>query len=463
MPRTRAGRAAEGEQPAPRRSATGRSPTALALLPWLVIGAAGIGVLAAFSPEAAFGTALVATVALLFFNSEYKTEVVVGLYWLSFCVYETVISSLSITGFFYPFYAAFIVGLVAIVIGPGLTVRRTLFWLLVGYLVVIAASFVGFLEPIDFNVVQRVLACLIAVIVYLQFRSRGGITVVTGSAVFTSLVLAVWVIVSAIQGGFAYRGDVNVNENVVAFYIGLGFVVAVCYGVQAFGATRRGGNAVLMLVVTGVLAYALLLLASRGMVIAAGIALVALIVRLVLQDPRKLLLVLALLAISAAGMLLPGGEGLMQRFTGERVESGGSRTPIWRAVYDAYRDGDVKELLLGNGFDSSQAVVSRGFGTLTSTHNAYLEVLYEFGLVGIGLFLALHVAAIVVSWRVRGALGLVMYSLVFFLLGANVTSTAPDGFLYWTALALALAIGTWGRTAPRVRGEPAPPDGQALA
>lgn len=453
VPRARVGGAAG-------RTTTKRSAGSWSLLPWLVLGAAGIGVLAAFSPEAALGTVLVATVALLFVNSEYKTEIVVGFYWLSFCVYETVVSTLSITGFFYPFYAAFVVGLVATVVGRGITVNRGLFWLLVGYLVVMAVSFVGFLEPIDFAVVQRVLACLIAVLVYLQFRSRGGLTIVTGAAVLTSLVLAAWVVISAIQGGFAYRGDVNVNENVVAFYIGLGFVIAVCYGVQAFGATRRVGNAVMMLLVTGVLAYSLLLLASRGMVIAAGIALAALILRLVLQDPRKLLLVLALLAISAAGMLLPGGEGLVQRFTGERVESGGSRTPIWRAVYDAYRDGDVKELLLGNGFDSSQKVVSRGFGNLTSTHNAYLEVLYEFGLVGISLFLALHLAAIVVSWRIRGALGLVMYSLVFFLLGANITSTAPDGFLYWTALALALAVGTWGRTAP---GGPAALDDPAPA
>lgn len=434
-----------------RTRARGAGSSPWSLLPWVVIGAAGIGALAAFSPEAALGAALVATVVLVFIDSPYKTELMVGLYWLSFCVYETVISAVSITGFFYPFYGAFLVGIVAMAVGSGIRVHRTLFWLLVGYLVVIAMSFVGFLEPIDFAVIQRVLACLIAALVYLQFRSRRGLTLVAAAAVFSSLVLAVWVIISAIQGGFAYRGDVSVNENVVAFYVGLGFVVAVCYGVQAFGAARRLGNAVLMLLVTGVLAYALLLLASRGMVIAIGIALVALIARLALQDPRKLLLVLALIAISAGGMLLPGGEGIVQRFTGERVESGGSRTPIWRAVYDAYRDGNAVDLLLGNGFDSSQAVVSRGFGNLTSTHNAYLEVLYEFGLVGTALFLALHLAPIIVAWRVRGALGLVMYALVFFLLGANITSTAPDGFLYWTALAFALAIGTWGMAVPPTR------------
>jgi len=41
--------------------------------------------------------------------------------------------------------------------------------------------------------------------------------------------------------------------------------------------------------------------------------------------------------------------------------------------------------------------------------------------------------------------------LITLLLGANASVNAPDGFLYWTILAFALAIATW---APR---EGAPP------
>jgi len=421
------------------------------LIVWLVAGAVAVGVLAAFSAEVALGTAVVVAVTLLFFRSTYKSEIIVGLYWLAFCVYETIVSGLSITGFFYPFYAAFLVSIVAAVVGSGIRARNSFFWLLVGFLLVVAASFVGFMQPIGFNVIQRVLAYLIGAAVFLQFRSRGGLVVVAAAAGLTSLALATWVVISAVQGGFAYRGDVSVNENVVAFYVGLGFVVMVAATLRTLGAPGRKWLGVGLLVLTGGAAYALLLLASRGMAIAAALALVALIVRIGLQDWRLLLPVLALLAVSGAGMLLPGGEGLVQRFTSERVESGGSRTPIWQVVYDGYRDGNLMELALGNGFESSEDVVERGFGTLTSTHNAYLEVLYEFGIVGLALFLALHLAPIVVSWRVRGTLGLVMYGLAFFLLGADVTSTAPDGFLYWTALAFVLAIGTWATNAATPR------------
>lgn len=416
------------------------------LVIWVLIGAVAVGALAAFSVEVALGTAVVAAVTLLFFRSRYKAEIVVGLYWLAFCVYETIISGVTITGFFYPFYGAFLVGVVAAVVGPGLKVRSSFFWLLVGFLLVVAVSFVGFMQPIGFSVVQRVLAYLIGAAVYLQFRSRGGLVVVGAAASLTSLTLTAWVVISAVRGGFAYRGDVNVNENVVAFYVGLGFLVLVAGTLHSLGTRGQRWAGLALLVLAGSVGYALLLLASRGMAIAAGLALVALVVRIGVQDWRKLLPVVALLAITGAGMLLPGGEGLVQRFTSERVESGGSRTPIWQVVYGSYRDGNLLELAFGNGFESSQDVVERGFGTLTSTHNAYLEVLYEFGVVGLALFLALHLVPIVVSWRVRGALGLAMYGLAFFLLGANVTSTAPDGFLYWTALAFVLAIGTWGET-----------------
>ncbi len=410
----------------------------------VVLGAVAIGVLSALSADVALGGALVIGVGLLFARSDYKSEIGVGLYWLAFCVYETILFGVSITGFFYPFYAAFVFSVVAAGIGPGIRVRASFFWLYFAFLAVVAVSFVGFMQAIDFAVIQRVLAYVIGAIVYLQFRSQRGVALVSGAVVLTASTLAVWVIESSIRGGFVYRGDVNVNENVVSFYVGLGFVTAICTSIYALGARKHRAAGVLLLVLTGGLAYALLLLASRGMAIAAVLTLAAVIVRLVVQDRRKLFMALAMLAISAGGMLLPGGEGLVQRFTGERVESGGSRTPIWMAVYNAYHSGDFKELLLGNGFESSKDVVERGFGNLTSTHNAYLEILYEFGLVGLGLFLALHVAAIVVSWRVRGALGLIGYGLTFFLLGANVTSTATDGFLYWAALALAFAIGTWG-------------------
>lgn len=438
-----------------RPAGTGRA------IMWLAVGAVAVGAVAALSVEAALGGALVVAALVAFLRSEQKSEVVAGLYWVAFCVYETILSSVSLSGFFYPFYAAFILSIGAALFGSGLRVRPSFFWLFFAFLALVATSFVGFSQPLDFPVIQRVLAYLMGVMFYLQFRGRRGVVVVAGAAVAGAAAVAVWVIVSAIQGGFAYRGDISVNENVAAFYIGLGFVIAAAGAVHALGLPKRRLLGLGALLTSGVLAYALLLLASRGMTIAVGLALLAILTRMAVQEPRRLAIGLALLAMSAVGILLPGGEGLVQRFTGERVESGGSRTPIWLAVGEAYREGDVKELLIGNGFESSAAVVQRGFGTLTSTHNAYLEMLYEFGLLGLALFLAMHVAAVLVCWGTSGGLGLAGFALAVFLLGSGVTSTAPDGFLYWAALALALAVATWG--APRAKAPPAPSAGRAAS
>ncbi len=404
----------------------------------------------------ALGAGLVAALALLFARSEVKAEIVVGVYWLSFCLYETVLHSVSIPGFFYPFYAAFLLALIGTAIGPGVRFRPSFFWLQAAFLLLVASSFVGFMEPVNFEVVQRVLAFLMAPLLYLQFRSARGVGVVGAAAVVSSLVLGVWVVISAVEGGFAYRGDVEVNENTVAFYVSLGFVIAACAAVHALGTRGRRSLGFLLLLTSGFIGYALLLLASRGVAIAVGLALIALLARIIAQDRGKLVIVVLLVAALGLGLLLPGGQGLLERFQGERVESGGSRVPIWTTVLDSYTEGNPRELLLGFGFDSSKDVVQRGFGTLTSTHNAYLQILYEFGAVGLTLFLALHIAALVVAWRRRGPMGLAMFSLVWLLLGVNASSTAPDGFLYWVALALILAIGTWGGGRPlrlRARGQ----------
>lgn len=414
------------------------------LLVCLLAGAAVIGGLVAYSIEIALGAGLVMSLVLLFVRSDYKPEIIVASYWATLILYETIAHGLEVQGFFYPFYLAFLIGLVASVLGSGVRVRPVFFWPLFGFLAIVAASFVGFMQPIDISVVQRVLAYLLGALVYLQFRSTAGLRVVMSTAIVTSLAVATWVIISASRGGFAYRGDVGVNQNLVAFDVGLGLVAAVAVSVQALGTSRQRIGGVSLLLLSGALVYAMLLLASRGMIIAISLVLGGMLFRLALLDRARLLALLVLLAVGASGLLLPGGGEILERFTDENVETGNERTPIWTALYNDYRDGNFADLLLGKGFDSSKLVVQRGFGTLTSAHNAYLQILYEFGLLGLGFFLALHLAATVASWQVPGALGLTMFGLTLFLLGANLTSTAPDGFVYWAVLAFVFAIGTWG-------------------
>jgi O-antigen ligase len=315
-------------------------------------------------------------------------------------------------------------------------------WLQGTFLFLVLRGFVGFPEPVDFGVVVRVLAYVFALLVAAQVRGDFGIAIVRASAVLTGVILSVWVILQAAQGGFTYRADVDVDPNVVALFVGLGAVVSGAAVFARATARRRAITVVAGVLLVGLMGYAQLLVASRGVTIALVIALGILLLRAIAIDARQAWVALLLVGAVGVGLMLPGGQGLIDRFEGERVESAGSRTPIWEATIRDFSEGGTVELWLGHGFDASKAVVQRALGTVSSTHNAYLQVIHEFGILGLAAFLALHAWVLVRAWRTPGTAGWSAVGLVAFLLGVNLTLNAPDGFMYWTALGLAVAVAT---------------------
>lgn len=410
---------------------------------WPLAAVLGVatGIAAALSVPFTLGLLTVALATYSFGRSGVLSEIVVGLFWIAFAIYETIFADVTVPGFFYPFYGAFVVSLGVSLVRRGVRVPRTVAWTYGGFLFVVMVSFLGFIEPTTFTVVQRVFAYGFGLLVLTQFGSSRGLLATAVAAVLASSSVAVWVIASAIQGGFSYRGDIAANENLAAFLVGLGLVIALAFAVGRTGAPRAF-QLLGLLAASGVMLYASLLLASRGMAIALAVAVAMIMVHAVSRDARKLLFVVALALMVGGGLLLPGGQSLGQRLESEEVETGGSRLPIWTTALESFSTGGVRETLIGHGFDSSKAVVQQRFGGLTSVHNAYLQVLYEFGVVGLTLFLTLHGYALVRVWSVGGPLGLAGTGLVWFLLAANLSADTPDGFMYWTALGLVLAIAT---------------------
>jgi O-antigen ligase len=433
------------------RDAALRGTPALRLPPGLwVVGAAmavGLGLLTAQDVPIAIGVMATAALLFVFARAHVKSEIVVALFWIAFCLYETIFASVTVEGFFYPFYVAFALSVAGSLLRSGVRVEAPVLWLYGSFLVVVLASFIGFGEPIGFEVIQRLFAYVFGLLVALQFGSRRGLRPVLAATVLTSLVISVWVIVSSFEADFAYRGGVTVDQNVVTFFIGFGAVVTLTAAVQAVARPGRRGRLFGLLVLLGTMLYAVMLLASRGVTLALALAVLAVLARATLQDRRRAVALVVVVALAFATVLLPGGSGLLERFALEDTESGNNRLPIWEATLDAYTGGDVYGLLLGQGFGSSRAVVQRAMGTLTSTHNAFLQILYEFGAVGIALFLALHAHLLVRAIRLADGHGLTMLGLLSFLIGANLSLNAPDGFMYWTALGVVIAIGLWDREA----------------
>lgn len=406
---------------------------------------AGLAVLVPVGYVAAAGVA--ALVAVVVVRSRARSELIVGAYWLTFCVFSTMLADYVPAGMFYPFYVALILGAVVALAVDRLTFHPFVAWTYVVLLVILVRSLVGFEQSLGGDTLDRLIVVPFGALVMLQFRSARGVRPVAIAAILASLAVSVWVIASAVQGGFAYRGNIDVNENVVSFYVALGFVAAFAERLHRRPLAGPWGRVlgIAVLVALATMAYALVLLASRGMIIGVSLALLAMAVRIALRDRRRLIAFAALFALVPLGLLLPGGRGIVERFENPSTATGGGRTQIWAAIGTSLAQAEATELALGHGFGASSELVQQNFTSLRSTHNAYLQVLYDLGISGLLLFLGLHAYAFVRSWSVPGASGALMLGLVTFLLGANLFMSTPDNFLYWTALGFVLAIGTWAR------------------
>ena len=413
---------------------------------WLGITAgAALGVIMAFSVEGAVGAAVVLTAVAVFARSRHRSERIVGLYWIAFAIYSIVFYGVIIRFGFYPFYAVFLLSAALALRREGLRVDPVVAWLYTGFMITVLASFIGFTEPIGSAVFQRILAYLVGAAVLLQFRSGDGPRPVAVSAVVASMSVASFVIYSSIQAGFRYRGDVEANPNSAAMMVAFGAVVAMSWLVDRFGQRRRRGQQAVLVLVLGVMLYSILLLASRGLAISMTATFAVMMGRSVLNDWRKsgVLLVVALLA--GGGLLLPGGQNLVERFTSQRenVASAGSRIPIWNATLDAIRAGDLRELAFGHGFDSSEDVVQRDFPGQPSTHSSYLKILYEYGALSLAFFVGLHLYLLWRSWWKPGPYGLMMLGLLTLLMLENLTGDVFTTFEYWIALGFIAAIDVW--------------------
>ncbi len=369
-----------------------------------------------------------------------RTHWTVTAFFLALAIQSTLIAGFEVRGLYYPIYLLMlfnaIVGLVTrrVKVSSSVIIVYLLFYLLV------IINLFQVATPVDFELFQKLFIYLLGLIVSFQFTSEKSFWTLARVQTWSGLIVAAWVIISSIQSGFADRGISEVNQNNVATLIAFGLI--------PLFATQLSGTASLWRRLVGWLAlaigiYAMLLLASRGMTVAVAMALILMFAR-ILNNPRRSV---PLILLAAAGAIvlasLPGSSNLAERFTQADVASANGRTPLWSAAIREIETSPPGQLLFGHGINYSLIVTSRVVGFLYSMHNTYLQMILEFGLVGLGFFLGLHIIVMRLLWRFNDALSLYGVGAVTFLLFSNLTSVAADAFFYWVTLGAMLALAVW--------------------
>lgn len=400
-----------------------------------------VAVGAALVPAPALaGAILVVAAIIVLARSGAPAEMLVALYWLTYVGVTTIFRDRAIDGLFYPFYVLFLVSALLGLVGRGLRVDPRSVWAFGVMLFLHVVSLIGYRGSMSASGLEPVTLYVFGVLVMLQFRSRAAHRPVVWAAVLAAVGVSTWIILSAIQGGFTYRGDVEVDQNVLTFYIGLGFVPLFARWLHGGQEAPQPARDALSVLVLSVMIYAMLLLASRGLIVAVALTVASLVARQALRDVRRLVPISALIVAAGIGLLLPGGQGVFQRFQDPNAATGGGRTLIWSAVIEDFADSGPRGILIGHGLAASNALVAASFTALGSTHNTYLQVLYDLGVVGLLAFLALHIPAWLRGWGGTGADAAFVVGILSFLLLASFFINTSDSFLYWAAVGWVLAV-----------------------
>jgi len=166
--------------------------------------------------------------------------------------------------------------------------------------------------------------------------------------------------------------------------------------ILGFAAGRPYVSRNLLTVLAAVNSVCVMLTFSRG----AYVALIASFIVLCLLKRRMLLIVSAaviVIALSAGYALVPGAVidrvTMLQTDSGELESSAMGRLIVWDMAVKLFADNP----LFGAGFDTFRFLA--GYGGLHDTHNYYLKLAAEMGVLGLLVFFVLLAAALWSCWK----------------------------------------------------------------
>lgn len=167
---------------------------------------------------------------------------------------------------------------------------------------------------------------------------------------------------------------------------------------------------------------------KRGPLVAMGLGFAAV---LFLQGKIKIKLLVGIVVVAIAGYFLINMlfesfliEWLDRWLQNDDVSSG--RGDIWEIVLSDYFSHDLISIIFGNGYESSHMLMFRRFSGAMGAHNDFLDILYNFGIVGFVIFVNLVVRWIKITFTaVKKKFfykDMMVYLIVCFLIGSIISS-----------------------------------------
>lgn len=406
---------------------------------WLLsILAAGVLGYVSTSPERLLLVGALVVGTLFAWLSVKYPPMTVLLFWVTYALRTTVLSGEVIPGLYYPLYLIMGFNSVARILRnrhdsalPSLAVR--VFFSLF-YVVVL----VGLLwHPVGGSVdtIQRLFIYGMGVLTVLQLRTKRDYAVVIYGIGVVSVLVAIWTIIQAYSTGLSYRGGIDINENYVASLINIGLVgllAQVVVGRRSLGRLPY----ISLWAAVGIGLYANALLASRGWSTALIMAFVVLVFRSTsVSKTAKFGILVTVGILCTLALALPGAEGLLDRWSFASQDGFGGRLPLWQATGELFGSASLLELFMGHGMGAASELVNSVNYSLTSMHNAYLQIAVDYGLVGVTAFILLVLKLVWSNSMSRSYLSPRNVALIALLIVGSLTTDVTDRFTFWIALA----------------------------
>lgn len=176
----------------------------------------------------------------------------------------------------------------------------------------------------------------------------------------------------------------------------------------------------------------LLMMVTMAALISRG-AIVALVITLIYYYRKELFSLrslgyLLLVAVAVAGLYYIGIlDGLIMRFMSDDLQTGSGRTELWMVGIKTFFSKDPSVIAFGAG--EGQALnMTYVKGEYWSPHNNYLSVLYNYGIVGLTIFLA-WIISMFLYFKTRESRGAIIFIAINSMTIVPFTYVAPVWFM----------------------------------